>query len=91
MSKEDWVACSERYPDMKIVSISEYIETSCSGLCLVQTKKNDMFVADCLKTKSKYKDGTEVYEWFSYGTGGRRMKVMSTVIAWQPLPEKYEG
>lgn len=30
-------------------------------------------------------------EWFAYGTGGRRMKVMSKVIAWMELPEKYEG
>ena len=25
------------------------------------------------------------------GTGGRKMKVMSTVIAWMELPDRYEG
>lgn len=29
--------------------------------------------------------------WFTHGTGGRKMKVMSKVIAWVELPEKYEG
>lgn len=32
----------------------------------------------------------EVY-WFTYGTGGRKMKVISKVIAWMELPDKYEG
>ncbi len=36
----------------------------------------------------KWKD--EVY-WFSHGTGGRKMKVMSTVVAWMELPDRYEG
>lgn len=29
--------------------------------------------------------------WYTYGTGGRKMKVMSKVVAWMELPEKYEG
>jgi len=29
--------------------------------------------------------------WYTYGTGGRKMKVVSTVIAWMELPDKYEG
>ncbi|MEI3172576.1 MAG: hypothetical protein V8S76_00485 [Lachnospiraceae bacterium] len=28
-------------------------------------------------------------DWYSYGTRGRKMKVMSKVIAWMPLPERY--
>ena len=36
----------------------------------------------------KWKD--EVY-WFIYGTGGRKMKVISKVIAWMELPDRYEG
>ena len=38
---------------------------------------------------SVYKSN-EVY-WFAYGTGGRKMKVISKVIAWMELPDKYEG
>lgn len=49
-----------------------------------------MFVAYCEKRigYSKYSMGTN---WFTHGTGGRKMKVMSKVIAWMELPQKYEG
>lgn len=30
-------------------------------------------------------------KWFSHGTGGRKMKVISKVIAWMELPDRYEG
>ena len=29
--------------------------------------------------------------WYSYGTKGRKMRVMNNVVSWMPLPEKYEG
>ena len=91
MNKEDWISCKERYPDMELVSESNYIKTYCSKPYLIQTKKNGLFVAVCHKTISVYKRNSETYEWFSYGTGGRRMKVMSTVVAWMELPEEYDG
>lgn len=91
MGKEDWISCKERYPDMEVVSKTGYIETACSKRVLIQTKKNGMFVGECYRTISTYKDNKTYYEWFSYGTGGRRMKVMSKVVAWMELPEEYEG
>lgn len=54
-------------------------------MVLVQTKDGRMFVA-----KRKYISWYEKYEWYSYGTGGRRMKVMSKVVAWMPLPSPYK-
>lgn len=53
-------------------------------MVLVQTKDCKMFVA-----KREYSSWREKDEWYSYGTGGRRMKVMSRVVAWMPLPSPY--
>ena len=57
---------------------------------LIQTKRGEMFVAYCEKRTgySKYSMGVN---WSAHGTGGRKMKVMSTVVAWTELPQKYEG
>ena len=57
-----------------------------SVLVLVQTKKGDNFVAKCRK---ELWNKETTYEWYSYGTGGRRMKVMSKVVAWAEF-NKYE-
>lgn len=40
-----------------------------------------MFVTKCRKTVYTNKKWNDEIEWFSYGTGGRKMKVMSKVIA----------
>lgn len=48
---------------------------------LIQTKRGENFIAYCHKYKH-WKTNEYIYEWYSYGTGGRRMKVMSSVIAW---------
>lgn len=58
---------------------------------LIQTKRGERFVAYCRKEVYENKKWNDEIEWFSYGTGGRRMKVMSKVIAWMELPDKYEG
>lgn len=51
-------------------------------MVLVQTKDGKMFVAE----RSWYEEG----KWYSYGTGGRRMRVLSKVVAWMPLPSSYK-
>ena len=33
----------------------------------------------------------EKINWYTHGTGGRKMKVMSKIVAWMPLPELYTG
>lgn len=86
MSNQNWIPCKERYPEMQLESEWSNCKRYVSDLFLVQTYKNGMFIAECVKTVIK-KD--EFYEWFSYGTGGRKMKVKSKVIAWMPLPEEY--
>ena len=58
---------------------------------LIQTKRGEMFVAYCEKRTGYSKYSIGVVNWFTHGTGGRKMKVMSTVVAWMDLPEKYKG
>ena len=56
----------------------------------VQTKRGEMFVAWCHKTVYISKKISDEYLWYTHGTGGRKMRVMSKVIAWMPLPEPYK-
>ena len=78
-----WVKCSEKYPDMELTYESSFNNSYKSDPVLIQTKRGELFVAICKKCIYKNKCYKDRYEWFSYGTGGRRMKVMSGVIAWQ--------
>lgn len=54
-------------------------------------KKGQYFSAYCDKIERKQSDWKDKIEWFTHGTGGRKMKVVSKVIAWRPLPEPYKG
>ena len=77
--------------ELEEVTTTNFSSVYKSKEVLIQTKRGERFVAYCRKevyANKKWKD--EVY-WFSHGTGGRKMKVMSTVVAWMELPEKYEG
>ena len=71
MIMTEWISCKDRMPER-------------GTKVLVQTKKEEMFVAE-----REYSSWYEKDEWYSYGTGGRRMKVMRRVVAWMPLPEPY--
>lgn len=87
MCELNWIPVSERYPKFtKENKHSEYWITSDSKPVLVQTKKGENFVAKC---RRDLWNNETTYEWYSYGTGGRRMKVMSKVIAWAEF-NKYE-
>lgn len=54
-------------------------------------KKGQYFSAYCDKIERKQSDWKDKIERFTHGTGGRKMKVVSKVIAWRPLPEPYKG
>lgn len=58
---------------------------------IIQTKTGDMFFAICILTAWKYngKEFTEM-NWYTHGSGGRRMKIMSKVVAWMDKPEKFD-
>lgn len=74
-------------PELEEVDKYEYK----SKEVLIQTKRGEMFVAYCEKRTGYSKYSMGVVNWFAHGTGGRKMKVMSTVVAWMDLPEKYKG
>lgn len=86
-----WIPVSERLPEFKksavLGSWDYYYETE---EVFVQTKRGEMFVAWCHKTVYASKKFNDEYLWYTHGTGGRKMKVMSKVIAWMPLPELYK-
>ena len=87
-----WIPCKERYPDIELVHDAATYKRYKSEPALVQTKRGEIFYATYLKTTFSYPDRSykPEHEWVTYGTGGRKMKVMSKVIAWRQAPEKYE-
>ncbi len=84
-----WIPCSERLPELKLVYESKFNNKYESEQVLVQTKRGEMFAAKCMKC-TYTKDFKDEIEFYTYGTGGRRMKVKSKVVAWMPLPELYK-
>lgn len=87
LSNENWISIKKvGLPELE--EVDKYVHKI--QKVLIQTKYGDMFVAHCEK---RFYYGGKSYEikWFSYGTGGRKMKVMSKVIAWMDLPDRYEG
>ena len=79
-SKNDgWISVDDRLPEIRE-------DEEFSDKVLLFTEVGEMFVGDY----TEYKWYNTIYkEWYSYGTGGRRMKPKSKVIAWMPLPSKY--
>lgn len=89
---KDWNSVKkEGLPKLECFSIDNFSSVNRSKEVLIQTKRGERFVAYCEKEVYANKEWEDKIEWFAYGTGGRRMKVMSKVIAWMELPEKYEG
>lgn len=75
-----WISVEDRLPEIKDGE-------DFSDKVLMFTKVGEMFVGDY----TEYRWYNTIYkEWHSYGTGGRRMKTKSKVIAWMPLPEPYK-
>ena len=86
-----WIPVSERLPEAELVYESSYNNKYESKHVLIQTKRDEIFSAYYIRTTYKNNKYKEEIEWYTHGTGGRRMKVMSKVVAWMPLPELYTG
>lgn len=86
-----WIPVSERLPEAELVYESSYNNKYESKNVLIQTKRDEIFSAYYIRTTYKNNKYKEEIEWYTHGTGGRRMKVMSKVVAWMPLPELYTG
>lgn len=85
-----WIPVSERLPEFKKIDVLGSPDIYKTEKVFVQTKRGEMFAAWCHKTVYTSKIFNDEYLWYTHGTGGRKMRVMSKVIAWQPLPEPYK-
>lgn len=91
MSK-DWNSVKKTgLPELEEVSTTNFSSVYKSKEVLIQTKRGERFVAYCRKEVYKNKKWKDEVYWFTYGTGGRKMKVMSKVVAWMELSDRYEG
>ena len=86
--EREWVSCKDDLPRVVESSIDGRCTIEKSEFVFVQTKDEQIFIAHFQRWRwTNEKD--EELDWYSYGTRGRKMKVMSKVIAWMPLPERY--
>lgn len=86
-----WNLINNCLPEAELVYKSSYNNKYESKNVLIQTKRDEIFSAYYIRTTYKNNKYKEEIEWYTHGTGGRRMKVMSKVVAWMPLPELYTG
>lgn len=91
MNKEWKSIKKDGLPKLKEISIGNIYSVYESKKVLIQTKCGDWFVAYCRKEVYENKKMKDNVAWFAHGTGGRKMKVMSKVVAWMELPDRYEG
>ena len=91
-TNENWISCKKvGLPILEISSASMLMVIYKSKKVLVQTEYGEIFVAECEKIEHVDKRFKYKLNWFSYGTGSRKMKVVGKVVAWMDLPEKYKG
>lgn len=86
---QTWVTCEERLPEMKVIWNDLGSKWYRSEPVLIQTKRGEIFLAVCKKTEYDNKLWNSV-DWYTSGTNGRKMKVMSKVVVWMPQPEPWK-
>lgn len=89
--KNNWISVKEKLPDMELSNETSFRKEYKSQNVLVQTKRDEIFAAYRVRLTYNNKSYKEEINWYTHGTGGRRMKVMSKIVAWMPLPELYTG
>ena len=82
-----WNSINNGLPCMELVHKSSFNNTYESKNVLIQTKRDEIYSAYCVKRVYKDMKFKEDINWYTHGT----MKVMSKVVAWMPLPELYTG
>lgn len=89
---KSWISVKKMgLPELEEISTTNFSSVYKSKEVLIQTKRGERFVAYCRKEMYANKEWKDEVYWFAYGTGGRKMKVISKVIAWMELSDKYEG
>ena len=91
MNKHDWISVKERLPNSELSNKTSLKKEYKSQNVFIQTKRDEIFSAYYIRTTYKNNKYKEEIAWYTHGTGGRRMKVISKVVAWMPLPELYTG
>ena len=86
MNKNNWISVKEKLPNSELSNESSLRKEYKSQNVLIQTKRDEIFSAYYIKTTYKNRKYKEEINWYTYGSGGRRMKVMSKVVAWRRLP-----
>ncbi len=84
---QKWNSINNGLPCMELVHKSSFNNTYESKNVLIQTKRDEIYSAYCVKRVYKDMKFKEDINWYTHGT----MKVMSKVVAWMPLPELYTG
>lgn len=88
---QTWVICEEKLPEMKKAAAKNSFSTKYdSDPVIVQTKRGEIFLAICRKTEYTDSMWKDTIDWHTLGTQGRKMKVMSKVVAWMPQPEPWK-
>lgn len=78
MKKEDWIPCSEKYPDTeRLIYESSMSNVYTSEPVLVQTKDDDLLIAVYEKTIYDNKSYKDEYRWFSCGIGNILVEVIA--------------
>ena len=89
---KDWNSVKKvGLPELEEVTTTNFRSVYESKEVIIQTKRGERFVACCRKEVYVDKRRRDEINWYTYGTGGRKMKVMSKVVAWMGLPDRYEG
>ncbi len=87
---QTWVPCEKELPEMELVEEGSWYLKYRSQFVLAQTKREELFLCYCEKRSINEERKNEIC-WYTFGTGGRRMKIKSKVVAWMPKPELWEG
>lgn len=88
---QTWVTCEKELPEMELVEEGSWYLKYRSQFVLTQTKREELFLCYCEKMEYKDKEQKDKICWYTFGTGGRRMRTKSKVVAWMPEPEPWEG
>lgn len=89
-TEQTWIPCEKELPEMELVEEGSWYLKYRSQFVLAQTKREELFLCYCEKKEYKDEERKEIC-WYTFGTGGRRMKIKSKVVAWMPKPELWEG
>ena len=88
---QNWTPCEKGLPEMELVKEGAWYLKYRSQFVLAQTKREELFLCYCEKMEYKDKEQKDEICWYTFGTGGRKMRIKSKVVAWMLKPEPWKG